>query len=126
VLPFKRFSARLSTRAYTPSAAWQAGYGQRMVSRPEYLYIAIIRGVVRFCRGQVERRRPGRTLAVPRAYCAELAQLGEGTGHFGGTAVGRTGASHRCRPGREACDLLQNALASDLCLREGLSCAMPS
>ena len=32
-----------------------------------------------------ERRGLGRTLAVPRAYRAELAQLGEDTGHYGGT-----------------------------------------
>ena len=38
----------------------------------------------------------------------ELAQLREGTGHYGGTVVGRTRASQRRRPSREARDLLQN------------------
>src|SRR5204862_2919551 len=47
----RRVSARLSTQGYALLAAWQPRLrGQRMVSRPEYSYIAIMRAVVRFSR----------------------------------------------------------------------------
>jgi hypothetical protein len=68
----RRVCARLSTRTYAPMAAWQARLqDQRRVSRPEYLYIAIIREVVRSCSD--ERAAPP-TDGVSQSYrfCARV------------------------------------------------------
>jgi hypothetical protein len=88
--------------------------------------VAHILSVIRFCRGQGRAPRARQNLGCAIPYRAELTRLG--------MAQATTVAPRRAGRGQargvglvvKRVTCFPKALASDLCLREGLSCATPS